>query len=112
MKVITQRDLIKGVADRWRNTFAYSFSWAMDDREREIGVKLQELINKNASAKEIDDVIGHNGWTTLFCHECGETVTEAISFCDDDEESFCVCFSCFNKARDMMSKKILEEKDK
>lgn len=93
---ITQRDLIKSVAIRWRNQY-----FDMPAEKSSIYAALLLLDKEKAAALDVKNIIGNDSWTALSCHECGQYVEEVMSLGQEpDYESHTanVCFPCLCKA--------------
>jgi len=104
MKVITQRDLIRGVARKWRK----KYQPFRDDRviyggftKEEIADKLNALDGETATAQDVENIIGNSSWTALQCHECKKYVSEVVRVGEEpDYESAtaCLCQQCAERA--------------
>jgi len=100
MIVITQRQMIESVVQRWKDTYGADSNVG---RRLETFRALQKLDLKTATAEEVDKIIGNNHWTTCLCHECRQHVTDfirvgttGIEF--DDGSTFNICHECLHKA--------------
>lgn len=92
MKLITQRDLIKGVYERW----LHQYPEPQPEDKKQIATILSKLDLSVASAKEIDEIIGNNTWTTELCQECDNRKENYLVLGEDME--FVLCLDC---ARDI-----------
>jgi hypothetical protein len=93
MIVITTRDRIRSVADRWAQQYP-------DDGDAR-RAKLATLDKDNATAKDVEKIIGNASWTRLGCDECGKEVGTVVQLGEEpDYESSTadVCLECLHKA--------------
>ena len=67
MKLYTERDQIRTVADRWANQYQNS----TNEQLKLITYKLRALDLETVSVQEIIEIIGNDSWTRLVCTECG-----------------------------------------
>lgn len=67
MKVITQRDCILEVCDRWRSQYSYK---GVGQDKLDTLKKLEALDLTTCSAEDVNRTIGNNSWTDLNCNEC------------------------------------------
>jgi hypothetical protein len=104
MKIITQRDLIKGIPAWWRETYA-SGKYGQD--KIQIMKLLDTLDVETATVKDISDIIGNDSWTSRSCDECQMDVDVVIQLGQEpDYESNTVeiCRNCFKKALDLIGR--------
>lgn len=98
MRTITERDLIRGVADAW---FAQHAGCKRADQVA-TGNKLRAMDKETASAEQVAEIIGNRSWTDLQCHECGahgvKAVVEVGVSDDYDGATARLCFACIRKA--------------
>lgn len=100
MKLINQRELIRGVAKAWRE--AYSDARYGADKAT-IGRKLAKLNGETATAAEVEAIIGNPTWTNVpTCDECGKenppAVVEIGRPPDYESSTAHVCQACIAKA--------------
>ena len=102
MKVITERTMILGVAARWSEQYRHYLA----GDKTEISKKLSALDLKNATAEDVDGIIGNQSWTLPpACSECGRSapiVIEVGQEPDYDSQTVWLCESCINKLDYMM----------
>lgn len=98
MKVITQRDRILTVADRWRRQYSYK---GVDQDKLDILKNLEALDLATCSAEDVDRVIGNNSWTCVDCNEC-EAKTDWVIVVgeepDYESQTARLCRSCVQRA--------------
>ena len=82
MKLITKRDVIRSVADRW----LAAFSKRIDEggEHSAILARLRTLDLETASEADVGLVIGGSGWCELKCAECHEPADQVALF-----QAFC-----------------------
>jgi hypothetical protein len=98
MKKITQRDLIKEVAKRWREQYT-PFKNAPD--KLRICLALDALDGNTASAEDVAAIIGNASWANLTCDDCEEYVTEVMELGqepDYESHTASICGPCLEKA--------------
>lgn len=98
MKLITERSLIRGVAQRWREQYPLGRAEKFD----EIYCRLAALNAETATAEEIEKIIGNSSWTDVpSCDECGERrgcVVELGEEPDYESRTAQICLGCLHKA--------------
>lgn len=67
--VQSTRDLIRGVADRWRSQ--YGDTPRREDHLRILG-ELDSLDGETATADDVERIIGNRTWTRVRCDVCGD----------------------------------------
>jgi hypothetical protein len=102
MKLLTERVLIREVAQRWKAQYAgYRSANAGDTEEKQaIGRKLAKLDGETATAAEVAQIIGNDSWTRIdHCDEChAEDLAVAVRLADESSCSATVCLPCLRKA--------------
>ena len=97
--VIHQRDIIRGVAEKW--AFTYTGNYHRWPDKRVIGMKLAALDLETASAQEINDIIGNATWTVLMCTECDQSHSVLVRVGqepDYDAQWVDLCMGCLQRA--------------
>ncbi len=102
MRIITQRNMIRGVVKRWDEQYPEK-SWKGTDKEQ-IHIQLQQLDLEIATADEVNKIIGNTSWTEEACDECGKAVDKVIVFGQEEygSSSIYLCFRCIEKGARMM----------
>lgn len=78
MKLQTERELIRGVAARWRSQYGISDT-TYGKNKPAIGKALAELDPETATAADVAAIIGNNGWTSPeTCSECCDESPRAV----------------------------------
>jgi len=101
MYVITKREIIKSVVERWGQTYRNN-SYGEDKLEILERLKLLDL--ETVGAVTINNIIGNNSWTTLKCSECGKDSIVVIQVGEEpDYESATIqiCLPCIDKLKQM-----------
>jgi len=112
MKVTTQRELIRALPRRWRNTYK-PFSGVPAimypgnkkgspiPNKRDVADKLDLIDVETATPEEIGDIIGNTSWTRLTCDQCREECERVISVGEEpnyDSNTASLCPSCLSQA--------------
>lgn len=111
MRIITERQEILGVAERWKNNYCKpGGEWYTLHKNISAGFiysRLYELDLNTATAKQVNDIIGNESWTRIKCDECEENKTELIDVGqkeDYESRTACICFDCLKKANELVVK--------
>jgi hypothetical protein len=106
MNVVTERDLIKTVAKRWRNRFySYIDGWLhleWLDTEKAYNELLK--LPPNATGAQVEAITGSLSWTKITCDECGipaELIVIIGEKPDMERSPAGVCIDCLEKAVDI-----------
>lgn len=104
-KLITQRDLIRTVAQRWRELWPSSRDYEKagwcESTIGEISRKLLALDVETATQADVDGIIGNSSWVTMYCDECGSQCTDVIQLGHEPDygsSTANLCRSCFEEA--------------
>jgi hypothetical protein len=108
MHIVTQREVIRGVVERWWNSYAGSIQdpskdgpWVHGKTKRQIYEELKTLDLKTATAEQVNAIIGNDSWTALRCNECDRDDHEQIlqfGVVDYDSPHFALCPKCVHAA--------------
>ena len=102
VKIIGQREQIKGIAARWRLQYPTG-QWGAD--KEDIYRRLAALDDDVATAKEVAEIVGNNSWCgTQGCDECDrqfDTIMQLGQEPDYDSHTLNICFGCLEKATAM-----------
>ena len=108
MKVITIRDQIRSVADKWKQQYV-GVKYEQPDKLA-IYLSLLKLDLDACSAKDVADVIGNDSWACAQkCYECDEyhdIVLQIGAEPDYESSTTWLCAGCVAKANDMMERKL------
>ena len=100
MKIITKRDQIKSVLQRWEEQYSEA-EYKLWPETRKIYAKLKTLDFDVATEEDIAAIIGNDTWTRLDCGECGKSV-EAVVHMGEEEDygslTIFLCESCIGQA--------------
>jgi hypothetical protein len=92
---------------------AHNNSWGIQDKSpddneyRMIWEKLKALGDR-PSPEAVNEVVGNNSWTTVFCESHMEFVDEAIKlssldpFTEEEYKKFIICKDCLQKALSLL----------
>ena len=111
MEIRTAESLIENVAKSWKDAF-YDFenekwfdAFGRGGLHEETYNKLVEL--ESPTKQQIDDIIGNDSWTKLYCSECmGEDFPYVIvldAWGVETESETTLCVNCFEKASNMLT---------
>lgn len=103
MKLITERTLIRGVADAWARQYP-----ERSGDEAEIKRKLISLDKETATSEEIKEIIGNDSWTSITCDECGNSVSLVVQVGqepDYESNTAALCADCLTAAYGRMIKR-------
>lgn len=95
--LITERDMIRSVAERWRGQYAGDLRGRFGKTARQ----LDALDVEHASADDVATIIGNRSWTEVACDGCGDKATTAVQVgAEPDYESSTavLCPTCLRKA--------------
>lgn len=99
MKLITQRDLIQGVATRWDQTYRSRYGTSEDrpfngKTKEQISNGLHALDPNTASPDDVEKVIGNGSWTRLVCDECEKESDSVVQVGDEPEYESSTAYLC------------------
>lgn len=99
MRIVTTRDLIRTVAERW----AAQYYGTGRPEKIEILRRLRLIDPETVTAAEVDAIIGNDDWTKSVCGECAELVSVAIEIgaavhFDGVIETNSLCIPCLKSA--------------
>ena len=98
MKLITERGLIREVANRWREQYPAGRSGADKDQ---IWQRLSELDPEKASAEEVGRIIGNKSWATICCDECMNDTKAVVELGEEpswESRTIHLCRACAEAA--------------
>ena len=111
MEIRTAESLLENVAKSWKDAFYDSDNelwfntFGCGASRKETYNKLVEL--ESPTKQQIDDIIGNDSWTKLYCSECmGEDFPYVIvlnAWGVETENETTLCVDCFEKASDMLT---------
>lgn len=108
MEIRTKESLPATVAERWKEQ-RYNFEadeWLPDPYHEDGHAKSiynQFLALNPLTAEGVEEIIGNDSWTTLYCSECnGEGFDHVIVFESWDGEEVTLCRECFGKSVEMV----------
>lgn len=95
--VITVRQLILNVADRWKKTYWPSWNGLSEDKWHQ----LCRLNKETCSAGEVCGIIGNESWTELRCDQCDKSKEALVVVgqeMDYESRTASLCLSCLEEA--------------
>jgi hypothetical protein len=104
LSVLTERDLIRGVADRWRKQYfdGRTQSWRQSLGDSCLTYdRLAALDPESATAADVNAIVGNKTWSRPECGVCCERAIKVvvIANCDSDAQ---VCPACLDLARNLL----------
>lgn len=101
MKLLDERTQVREVAQSWHRQYGEG-TYGMDKRGRMVGRELAALNVETATAMQVAEIIGHNGWVKpQKCDECGTESWKIVQIGEEpDYESSTanICADCIRKA--------------
>lgn len=101
MKLITTRSRIRDVAVRWRAQYPLGCGNTNSGDPEIVYQKLLALDLENATAGEVNAIIGNESWTHVgFCRECKRDAPTLVQCGDEndwDSRTTEICFQCARK---------------
>ena len=102
MKILTKRDMIKTVSDRFWEQYHFQdqkmcIGDTVKDTIGEVQRKLNGLDVETATEADVAAIIGNDGWCKLRCAECDKLVDIVVEFGSKYQEVK-VCKDCLAKA--------------
>ena len=97
IKVVTKRDVILSVAQRWNNQYR-SKQWDGTDK-RAIGQAIRALDLLTATEDDVASIIGNRSWTRLQCDQCEREVERVVQIAGTNEYGpDNLCETCLRQA--------------
>ena len=96
MKKITERDMIRNVAEKWRIQYLNGSPDKLN-----ILSGLLSLNKETASSDDVAKIISNSSWTELKCDECKKYVKEIIQLGqepDYESSTAWICGDCLEEA--------------
>lgn len=111
--IITSSELIRKVAERWKEQYFIYGQWETIRDLQEGGKisskvvydRLSQLNLDTASISEVDAAIGADGWATTTCNQCSRKCENVIRLGDEpdyDSSTVVICEDCLSKAVKVM----------
>lgn len=113
MNLITQRDLIRRVADHWAEQYpanrrhehiSTGLFYERKKSTRTFGdvlADLNKLDKETATVADVEKIIGNSSWTRLHCHECSKEVKTVVQLgepADYESATALICPACLKEA--------------
>jgi hypothetical protein len=111
MKLLTAKTRVQDVAKRWHETYAGDkgnpWPWGYD--KRTIYGKLKKVVWVGPSTVGVvEEIIGNDSWTTIWCNNCFKAVARAVEFgavTDEENSTAVVCEKCIEKSVKLLGKR-------
>lgn len=104
---LTQRDVIKGVLDRWVDQYP-NMEYVFHDGRSVAAIKkqLESLDTDTCTIEDVDAIIGNSSWTELKCDSCDKPQTIMVMFDGGDygRPDTGICEKCLTKANKLFKK--------
>lgn len=100
VKLITAREQIRTVAQRWKLQY-WAFHSALQKLEIEILQALESLDVEAATKEDVAAIIGNTSWIISECDECGGLFDALVEFSDVYVGEYApprICAGCLRKA--------------
>lgn len=101
MKLLTEREQIKGLAQRWRRQYPTG-TYDADKRGRNVQAELDALDEETATADQAADIIGNRSWVGPgACHECKTETWDLVQVGEEpdyESSTACLCANCLEAA--------------
>lgn len=99
----TTRDMIRGVADAWKEQYKHGGSWSstFDGSSKAVWSRLKALDVETATVADVEAIIGNASWTSLKCNQCGQEVDTVVQLGespDYESRTVDVCADCLRAA--------------
>lgn len=108
MKLITERELIRGVAAAWRRQYRRDQGLHGGASSEDIARRLEALDTETSTGSDVAAITGNTGWTEVpACDECGTwgPVVVQIGEPPDYESSTAeICPACIARASALLSR--------
>lgn len=104
-QILTQRDLIRDVVERWQVRYWEFDSQGQTGRNEfyRVARKLKNLDVETAAAAQVEEIVGGNSLTTYVCDSCdkrhGTVILIGTYPPDTSLSTAMVCATCLNAAR-------------
>ena len=109
MHIITERQIIQEVRERWLTQYAsYRDTDRLWDKARTVGesrAAVNTLDLDKCTRADVDRAIGNTSWAANECDECKQHRPVLVHFGDDpgyDARWQDVCLDCLSKAADLL----------
>lgn len=107
MHVVSIRDQIRSVADRWEASYKNQPTMVLRDG-RIAGVvlaRLRDMDTETATRDDVAGIIGNYGWASMICTECEEQVDYAVAMRSNSDDGCepLYCRRCLQRAASICS---------
>ena len=95
MRLYTREVRASEAPASWGNTYV-NYKGSDIQKKDEKTTKLMDL-GKNATADEVEQIIGNDSWTRTYCQNCHTKNADTVQFFHYDKD-FCLCEKCLKEA--------------
>lgn len=109
MKRLTERDVIRGVAEQWDAQYSIGITGVKpraNDEQLAISKRLRAMNLDKVKASTVDKVTGNNSWTKIECEVCAKRVPAIVVIYRGYEVAVEICESCLNLAKRVIQGKV------
>ncbi len=110
MKRITERDLIRTVAEAWDAQHSINIKGVDSHATEEqlaISKRLHAMNLNKVKASTVNKVIGNDLWTRVRCEECEKDVEQVVALYGSwSDTAVEICESCLNLAKRVIQGKV------
>lgn len=96
MRVVTKKELIGSVAERFASTYKSQNRWPTDrDYSKEIAIHAAlSSLPPNSDEEAVTAIIGHNRFTRNICHQCSNDSDVTVVFGSEKHHMLDVRYLC------------------
>lgn len=101
MEAITEAWRVADVARRWKEQYFHNHQWTSGSLDKECIYNKITALGENATAEQVESIIGNGTWTAVKCHECGKRVKVAMQIgepLDYESNTATICLDCLKAA--------------
>ena len=101
-KINTRQSLAHEVAEGWKSQYQRDDGDWETTKSGSAKATYNKLVEAHGDPDLIDGIIGHNGWTRMWCKACGDYRDPTFTFREGDDElsSVTLCYYCLRAALD------------
>lgn len=97
MKLITSRDLIRKVPERWKAQYCNGGQWGntlVSGSTKAVYEALVALDLETATADQVAAIIGNESWSRNMCNECGQNVDAVVEIGQPPDYESATAYAC------------------
>lgn len=108
-KVVTRRDIIRGVPSRWAEAYTDDNLQLAKSRAGDVRLALERLDICTATVADVAAIIGNELWTELTCNVCEQDRDTVVSVPREYEGPINVCLDCADGVAEMLRERIAND---